>query len=210
MSLAEYEQAGFGNSLEWGERPGVLVVDFCRAFTDSGFPLGSDLTRELAATGTLLAAARELDAPIVFTTQVYDAAHPGSALWGQKSGHLSRLEPGGHWAELDPALARRPNEPVIEKLGASALFQTEVLSLLRDGGADTVLLCGATTSGCVRASAVDLQQSGMPTLVVRDCVGDRAPAQHEASLVDLGGKYVDVVSADEALDYLRGSAWGRV
>jgi nicotinamidase-related amidase len=207
MSLAEYDRAGFGSSLEWGERPGVLVVDFCLAFTDPEFPLASDLKAELSATSRLLATARELGAPVVFTTQIYDASHPGSELWGRKSENLRKLETGTRWAELDPTLSRRPSEPLVEKLGASALFEAETLSLLREAGADTVLLCGATTSGCVRSTVVDLLQAGVPAIVVRDCVGDRSVTQHEASLVDMAAKYADVISADTALDYLRGSAW---
>ena len=207
MPLAEYERAGLGGSLQWGERPGVLVVDFCLAFTDPGFPLASDLKAELSATSGLLATARELGAPVAFTTQVYDASHPGSALWGRKSENLRRLEPGSRWAELDPALSRLPSEPLVEKLGASALFEAETLSLLREAGADTILVCGATTSGCVRSTVVDLLQAGVPPIVVRDCVGDRSVTQHEASLVDIAAKYADVISADAALDYLRASAW---
>jgi nicotinamidase-related amidase len=181
------------------------VIDFTLAFTDPTFALGCDLTTELAATASLLAVARELSAPIIFTAQLYDRSHTGSALWGQKSGYLCELIAGSRWLEIDPRLAREADEPVIDKLGASALFETEALSLLRDAGADTVIVCGATTSGCVRATVVDLLQAGLPAIVVSDCVGDRSDQQHQASLIDIEAKYGDVASLEDTLAYLRRS-----
>ena len=209
MSVIEYEQAGFGARLDWGQRPAVLVVDFTLAFTDPEFVIGCDLTAELEATATLLSVARDLRAPILFTTQAFDASHRGSALWCQKGDSLAELVPGSRWVELDPRLARQPHEPVIPKLGASALFETDVLAMLEDAGVDTVLVCGATTSGCVRATVVDLLQVGLPPVVVRDCVGDRSARQHDASLVDIEAKYGDVVSLDDAVGYMRCSAWAQ-
>jgi nicotinamidase-related amidase len=182
------------------------VVDFSLAFTDPDYALGADLRAEVWATGKLLATARQMGAPVIFTTQIFDESHPGSALWRQKGDNLADLLPGSRWAQLDPRLSRQKDEPVIEKLGASALFETETLSLLQRVGADTVLVCGATTSGCVRATVVDLLQTGIPPVVVSDCVGDRSRRQHEASLVDMGAKYADVVVSDVALDYLRRAA----
>ena len=185
----------------------MLVVDFSLGFTDTDFSLAADLRDELRATSKLLATAREVGAPVIFTTQIFDESHPGSALWRQKGDNLAELLPGSRWAELDPQLSRQQDEPVIAKLGASALFETETLSLLQRASVDTVLVCGATTSGCVRATVVDLLQCGIPPVVVSDCVGDRSPRQHEASIVDMGAKYADVVVSDVALDYLRRSAW---
>ena len=71
-------------------------------------------------------------------------------------------------------------------------------------GVNSVVLCGATTSGCIRATAIDLLQYGWPTIVPRQCVGDRAQAPHEANLFDIGAKYADIVSVEDALDYLEG------
>ena len=90
------------------------------------------------------------------------------------------------------------------KKGASGFFGTNLATILLTQGVDTVILCGATTCGCVRATAIDLLQYGWPTLVPRECVGDRAQAPHEANLFDIQAKYADVVSVDEALEYLEG------
>ena len=87
---------------------------------------------------------------------------------------------------------------------ASAFFGTNFPSILISQRVDTVLLCGATTSGCIRATAVDLLQYGYPTLVPRECVGDRAQAPHEANLVDIQAKYADVVPLESVLAYVSG------
>ncbi len=114
------------------------------------------------------------------------------------------LQLGGAWAAIDPRLDPRDDETVIVKKGASGFFGTNLASVLVTQGVDTVILCGATTSGCVRATAIDLLQYGWPTIVPRECVGDRAQAPHDANLFDIQAKYADVVSVDDALGYLEG------
>ena len=109
---------------------------------------------------------------------------------------------GGPWVEIDPRLGRREDEPLIVKKGPSAFFGTNLASILVSQRVDTVILCGATTSGCVRATAVDLLQYGWPTIVPRECVADRAQAPHEANLFDIQAKYADVVPVEDALAYL--------
>jgi len=98
---------------------------------------------------------------------------------------------------------------VIVKKGASAFFGTNLSAILASLGVDSVVLCGATTSGCVRATAVDLLQHGYPALVPRECVGDRAAPPHEANLFDIQAKYADVVSLEEALERLESAGRAR-
>lgn len=204
-----YERARLGASVTLGERPAVVVVDFSCGFTDPDCTLGSDLTEEVEATNRLLAVAREKGLPVIFTTIGFEANKKDGALWLEKVPSLGDLELGGRWVEIDPRLERRENETVIVKKGASAFFGTNLASVLVAQRVDTVILCGATTSGCIRATAVDLLQYGFPALVPRECVGDRAQAPHEANLFDIQAKYADVVSVDEALGYLE-SVQGRV
>jgi N-formylmaleamate deformylase len=116
------------------------------------------------------------------------------------------LREGSAASELDPRLPREPVDPVLTKTGASAFFGTGLDAVLRDRGADTVIICGTTTSGCVRATAVDSVQYGFPTLVVADAVADRARSAHEANLFDIQAKYADVIPLDEALAYVRRDA----
>jgi nicotinamidase-related amidase len=197
-----YKAARLGESVTLGERPAVLVVDFSCGFTDPECALGSDLTVEVEATKGLLDVARARGLPVIFTTIGFEPNRKDGALWLQKVPTLGDLEVGGHWVDIDARLERRDDETVIVKKGASAFFGTNLTAILVSQRVDTVVLCGATTSGCIRATAVDLLQNGFPTLVPRECVGDRAQAPHEANLFDIQAKYADVVSADDAIGYL--------
>ena len=197
-----YKRARLGESVRLGERPAVLVVDFSCGFTDPDCELGSDLTAEVEATKGLLDAARARGVPVVFTTIGFEPSLKDGALWLQKVPSLGALEVGGRWVDIDPRLERREDETILLKKGASAFFGTNLSAILVSQQADTVILCGATTSGCIRATAVDLLQHGFPTIVPRECVGDRAQAPHDANLFDIQAKYADVVSVDDALAYL--------
>jgi len=199
-----YEKAGLGQSVTLGRSPGVVVVDFSCGFTDPSCALGADMTAEVEATRRLLDAARDKGLPVVFTTIGFEPSGKDGGLWLEKAPALRDLELGGRWVEIDPRLDRRDDEPIVLKKGASGFFGTNLASILVSQGVDTVILCGATTSGCVRATAVDLLQYGWPTLVPRECVGDRAQAPHVANLFDIQAKYADVVSVDEALEFLEG------
>lgn len=197
-----YERARLGQSVLLGQHPAILVVDFSCGFTDPECAMGSDLSAEVQATKRLLDVARDRALPIIFTTIGYEPNLKDGSLWLQKAPALAELQIGGHWVEIDPRLERHEEETVILKKGASAFFGTNMTSILISQGVDTIILCGATTSGCIRATAIDLLQYGFPTLVPRECVGDRAQAPHEANLFDINAKYADVVSLEETLTYL--------
>ena len=201
---AVYAKAGLGQAVTHGDRPAVLVIDFSCGFTDPECALGSDLTSEVAATKRLLDAARAKELPVIFTTIGFDASLKDGGLWMQKVPALAVLQIGGRWMDIDPRLEPRADETVVVKKGASGFFGTNLASVLVSQGVDSVILCGATTSGCIRATAVDLLQYGWPTLVPRECVGDRAQAPHDANLFDIQAKYADVVSVEDALAYLEG------
>jgi maleamate amidohydrolase len=204
-----YAAARLGQAVTMGERPAVLVVDFSCGFTDPECALGSDLTAEVEATRRLLDAARAKGLPVIFTTIGYEPSLKDGGLWLQKVPSLGDLQVGGQWVEIDPRLDPQPDETIVLKKGASAFFGTNLAAILISQGIDSVVLCGATTSGCIRATAIDLLQHGFPTLVPRDCVGDRAQAPHEANLFDIQAKYADVVPLDDALAYVE-SVGGRV
>ena len=184
-------------------RPAVLVVDFSCGFTDPECALGSDLTAEVEATRRLLDAARAKGMPVDLHDDRLRAVAEGRRPCGCRRRRRSAdLQLGGRWVDIDPRLDRRDDETVVLKKGASAFFGTNLASILFSQGVDSVILCGATTSGCIRATAVDLLQYGFPTLVPRECVGDRAQAPHEANLFDIQAKYADVVSLEDALAYV--------
>ena len=210
LTARTYEEAGMGRSLPRGTRPALLVVDFSCGFTDPVYAAGSDLTPEVHATRVLLDVARGEDVPVIFTTIAFEPGGRDGGLWTRKFPTLAQLQIGDRTEEIDPRLGRRPDEIVIRKKGASAFFGTNLSAILVSQGIDTVVLCGATTSGCIRATAVDLMQHGFPALVPRECVGDRAPGPHEANLFDIQAKYADVVSAGDAIAYLATTTPSRI
>jgi nicotinamidase-related amidase len=198
-----YAKAGLGRPLILGTRPAVLVVDLIYGFTDPACVLGAELGEVVAATRRILDTARALGQFIVFTTTRYDPHLADCGLWLQKMPGLEVLLADRREVEVDTRLGRTGEEPLVVKKGPSAFFGTNLASILISQRVDTVVLCGATTSGCVRATAVDLLQYGFPTLVPLEAVGDRAAAPHDANLVDIDAKYADVVPVEEVLRYLR-------
>jgi maleamate amidohydrolase len=184
-------------------RRGVLVVDLSLGFTDPRSPLACDAEGAVRATATLLEHARAAGAPVIYTTVAYAAEdHTTAATFMEKVPGLRALRLGDRLTEIDPRLAPAPGEPVLRKLFASAFFGTELAELLRAADVDELLVTGASTSGCVRASVVDALQHGFRPLVVRDAVADRDAAAHAQSLLDIDAKYGDVIELDRALNAL--------
>jgi maleamate amidohydrolase len=203
-----YERAGWGDRVPRGSRPAVLVVDLSRGFTEARFPTGADLSEVVAATSELVEAAHGAAAPVFFTTIAYELPDLDGCAWLRKAPGMGILRAGSELVELDPRLPRRDTDALIVKKGPSAFFGTDLGASLTTLGVDTIIVCGATTSGCVRASVVDAVQYGFTVLVPRPCVGDRAAAPHEANLFDIDAKYGDVIELDDALAYVAGADRG--
>ena len=200
----DYERKGFSARSGYGTRPALLVVDFINGFTNPGTGLGGDYGAELAVTAKLLEEFRARALPVYFTTVAYEPHLRDGGQFVAKVPALSILVKGSKWVKVDDRIRPQPPEPVVLKKYASAFFDTRLEMELQGLGVDTVVIVGCTTSGCIRASAIDSMQNGFRTLVVRDAVGDRAPTPHEVNLFDIDAKYGDVVSSGEVLDYLRG------
>ncbi len=199
-SDAIYQQRGFGGRSGAGTRPALVVIDLCYGFTDPESPLACDCEEAVAATARLLAAARASGAPVAFTSIEYDEAGARIAkAFIAKAPGLLTLAPGTRWPEIDARIAPQPGEPVLLKLFASGFFGTSLGAMLAAEGADTVVVTGASTSGCVRATVIDALQHGYSVVVPREGVADRAPSAHAASLTDIDAKYGDVVGIDEAV-----------
>lgn len=192
--------AGFGERQGAGRRPALLVIDMSLGFTDPDSPLHCDLGDAISAIATLLDAARGKGVPVVYTTVSYGEGDRATArAFIDKIPILLTLAAGSRFTEIDPRLAPLPDEPVLNKLFASAFFGTPLQSLLTSHGCDSVIVTGASTSGCVRATAVDALQHGYRLTIPGQAVGDRNPAAHAQALYDVDAKYGDVVSLDEAL-----------
>jgi nicotinamidase-related amidase len=195
---------GFGGRGGFGRRPALVVIDMTLGFTDPESPLACDLEGPVSKIQKLLEAARQVEIPVIFTTVAYrESDKLTAAAFIDKVPALLTLEAGTRWSEIDPRIAPRETEPVLNKLFASGFFGTGLSSLLTAAGVDTLIITGASTSGCVRATAVDALQYGFRPVVPREAVGDRNPDAHEANLYDVDAKYGDVVRVEEVLDYLR-------
>src|SRR5262249_8746886 len=161
-----YDARGFGGRQGAGERPAVLVVDFIEGFTNPESALACEADDAVAATRDLLDAARAAGVPVLFTTVAYtDVDLQRAAMFVAKAPALATLRPGSRWIEVDERLGRLPGEPVLVKLFASAFFGMKLDERLREERCDTVIVAGASTSGCVRATVVDALQYGYRVLV---------------------------------------------
>ena len=199
-----YVKKGFAARVGYGQRPALLVVDVIRAFTDLRSPLASNLDSQVDAIQQLLVLTRARDVPTIFSTVAYDRELQEAGLWVRKIPSNSWLVEGSEWVELDERLSRQAHEMLLVKKYASCFFGTDLAARLVSRQIDTLLITGCTTSGCVRASAVDACSFGLHTIVVQEAVGDRAELPHIANLFDIDAKYGDVVDLDEALGYLAG------
>lgn len=198
----EFREKGLGSRVGFGQRPALLAVDFITGFTDLRSPLAGDLDAQIAATTRLLESARERAIPIIFSTVAYDPELQEAGVWVRKIPANKWLVEGSEWVEVDKRLRQRPSETTLVKKYASCFFGTDLAARLVSRQVDTLLITGCTTSGCVRATAVDACSFGFRAIVVEEAVGDRAALPHAASLFDIDAKYGDVVSLDETLEYL--------
>jgi maleamate amidohydrolase len=206
-----FRQRGFGLRIGFGERPALIVIDLIKAFTDAGRMLGANLDSQIEATNALLHVAHERKMPVIFSTVIYeDADFKDAGIWALKQKGVVTLKAGTDGIELDSRLDARKTDTLLVKKYASCFFGTDLVSRLLAHQIDTLLIAGCTTSGCVRATAVDACQTGFRPMVVREAVGDRSVAAHDQSLFDLNAKYADVVSLEETLQYLAAARGVRV
>lgn len=189
-----HEDLGIGGRAGLGERPAIVVVDMSLAFTAEDGPLRCDLSDTIEAIAGLLESARAHDVPVIFTTVAYgDRERVSAKAMLKKMPAALEIEPGSRWVEIDPALGPREDEPVITKVFPSAFFGTTLASWLKGADRDSLIVTGASTSGCVRATTVDAVSNGFHVVVPREAVGDRFTDAHEQSLADIDLKYADVL-----------------
>lgn len=199
-----YDRAGLDAHVGYGDSPAVIVVDLQRGFTDPSCALGGDLASVVERTNALLEAAHDVDRPVVATRIV--TTHPDAAdlgTWVEKIPTLEVLAAGSEWVEFDERLDLRDDDHRLDKRQASSFHETELHSMLSAWGVDTLVVAGCTTSGCVRATAVDGCAHGFRVIVPEEGVGDRLRDPHEANLFDIHAKYGDVRPTEDVLEYLR-------
>ena len=205
---ADYRAAGFGGALPFGRRPALLVIDAVQAYLQPDSPLYAGVEDALASLVRLIDAARRARRPVIYTTVVYQAGGTDGGLFYRKVPALKAFEAGSPLGRFPPQIAPGADEVVVVKQYASAFFGTSLASTLCALQVDTVVIGGFSTSGCVRASALDALQHGFVPFVVREACGDRASRPHDANLFDLQAKYAEVVSEEQARANLRAGAKG--
>ena len=192
-----YDRQGFGNTAGLGDKAALLIVDFVVGFCDPAQFGGGNIATAVRHTQTLLEGVRARGLPVAYSRIVYadDGADAG-AMSLKVPGLLAFTEANPIGAIVDD-LAPRTGEYIVRKTQPSAFFGTGLAGWLIGQGVDSVIVTGATTSGCVRASVVDAMSHNFRTVVATECVGDRALGPHEASLFDMGQKYADLMTNEE-------------
>ena len=195
----------FDGHLPFGQRPALLIVDFVMAYLDPASPLYAGVEDALASNERLLAAARVAGIPVIFTNVVYEPGGADGGIFYRKVPALRLFDRGSAYGAFPQTLQPREGELIITKQYASAFFGTGLAAELKELSVDTLLITGLSTSGCVRASALDACQHGFLPFVVREACGDRHSGPHEASLFDLQAKYSEVISEGDAIHHLQTS-----
>jgi maleamate amidohydrolase len=194
-----YARQQFGNPVGFGRRAALLVVDFTVGFNDPALFGGGNIDAAVKRTVGLLEGFRAHRLPVAFTRVVYADDGSDGGIFSTKQPRLLMLTESHPAGQIVPELAPRAGELIVRKNQASAFFGTNLAPWLVRQGADTLVVAGCTTSGCVRASVVDAISYNFRPVVVRDCVGDRALGPHEANLFDMAQKYADVIERDEVI-----------
>ena len=210
--LSNYSASGFASStrsLPFGARPALLVIDVCNAYLTPGSPLyAPDRFHEaLVSTDNLISHCRGHGIPVIFTRVVYPNPESGGNWYKYKgSGVLPCFDAGnelGDYPTGDQICRPQNGEIVIEKQFSSAFFGTSLASQLVAMKIDTLIICGYSTSGCVRATTTDGMQYGFNPYVVKEACGDRHAYPHDANLFDIQAKFGEVVSMDEVTKLMR-------
>ncbi len=199
--LENYKKA-YDNKVGFGSRPALILIDFCEAYYDPECDLFADVDDALESALRVREVARAAGVPVILTNVVFQCGGVDGGRFFEKAMPLKNFIQGSPMGAFGPGLEARDDELIISKQYPSAFFGTSLASTLTAMGVDSVMLTGLTTSGCVRASCVDAMSHGFRTSVIAEACGDRHPAPHEANLFDMNAKYADVVSEQDAIEFL--------
>tara|TARA_R110001606_G_scaffold83929_1_gene191067 strand:- start:481 stop:1107 length:627 start_codon:yes stop_codon:yes gene_type:complete len=198
----DYAQAGFNGSLPFGKNAALLVIDVVMAYIEPTSPLYLGPDNALPQLARLTDAARNGDVPVIFTNIAYGPEGAEGGMFFRKVPALKAFHAGSPLGDFPPELSPRGGDHVMGKFYPSAFFGTALAPMLHTMGVDTVLLTGYSTSGCIRASALDALCHGFAPFVVSDCCADRDPAPHEANLFDMQAKMAEVIDLDKAIAFM--------
>jgi maleamate amidohydrolase len=194
-----YARQGLGQKSGLGRRVALVLIDFVNGFNDPAHFGGGNIPEAIAASARLLPIARARKWPVAHTRVVYADDGSDAGAFTTKAPALRKLTETSPLSQFVDAVMPAAGEFIIRKRQASAFFGTEFIGWLTWHHVDTLLVAGCTTSGCVRASVVDAVSYNLRTVVLTDCVGDRAIGPHQANLFDMGQKYADLMTSEEVV-----------
>jgi len=200
-AAADYAAAGYTGGLEPGARPALIIVDPVIAYIDKTCGLYAGVEAPVEQMKVLAAAARDAGVPVYITTVVLAPDGSDAGVFFRKVPALAAFLPSSPYGAFIDGLAPLPGDTLITKQYPSAFFGTSLASNLVARGIDTAVIAGLSTSGCVRASAIDAMQNGFIPIIVEDAVGDRLPEVHAANIFDLGMKTGEIYSVAQVLSY---------
>lgn len=209
QDLSANYRLAYDNRIGYGEQPALILVDLVQAYFDEECPLYAGVEDAITSALRILDAARAAGIPVIYTNVVYRDDGSDGGVFFRKAPVLKYFVAGHPMADWAAGIEPADEELIISKQYPSAFFGTSLASTLHVMGVDTLIVTGVTTSGCIRATAVDAMSHGFIPIVVADACGDRHEAPHEANLFDLNAKYADVVDESEAIDYLQSRVQGR-
>jgi maleamate amidohydrolase len=199
---AVFHKQSFGSPLVWQPRFGLLIVDFVNGFTNPDIFGGYNTAEAAQNTVAVLNAFRAKQLPVVHTRIVFADDGSDANVFSEKVPAMLGLTEDHPDSQVVDILAPIKGELVLNKTVPSAFFGTNLAAYFTLHGVRSVVICGATTSGCVRASAVDAMSHGFKPIVLSDCVGDRVQSAHEASVRDMDMKYCAVTTASDFMTHL--------
>ncbi len=196
-----FTQKGFSGQLGFGNKPALLIRDMTIAFTAPYSQLSIQLQDQIKFISQLIDRANELSIPVISSITYYDPAVPASRLWGIKFPSLQVLNPTSTWLDLHPDLKDKSFDLLYKTVYITDFHQSPILHFLQEKEIDTLILVGASTSGSIRATALDALQHGYRVVIPSEAVGDRSNALQTSALIDLNARYADVLNINLVLDY---------
>lgn len=198
-----YSNQGFSGQLGFGNKPALCIRDLTIAFTKQHSQLSIKIENQISATQQLIEEAQANEIPIIFTRTIYKADHKVSKLWCEKFPSLQILDPSSTWVDVHPQLKGYSYSMMNDTVFITDIHHERVGNFLREREIDTIILAGATTSGSIRATAVDALQSGYRVIIPKEAVGDRNETLQRSTLLDLNARYADVISLDKTLKNMK-------
>ncbi|MET3506643.1 isochorismatase family protein [Halalkalibacter oceani] len=198
-----YTNNGFSGELGVGSKPALLIRDLTNAFTMPYSQLVCQLDNQIEVVSKLIDLATQLRVPVIFSITVYDPQIKASELWGKKFPNIQLLDSNSNWVQIHQDLSQKKYD-FVNKLVYISDFHSELFrDFLKAQEIDTLIIAGTTTSGSIRATAVDALQYGYNVVIPREAVADRSNAIQNVTLMDLNARYADVVSVDKVFHYLK-------